>query len=179
METRITGKAWVGGDNISTYAIIPQRRWDLDRMDPEELGKWAMEDADPAFADREGAFRDGGYSIVVAGACFGGGGKSIEHPIYALRGAGIKVVIADSFARFNFRNSVNNALPVFTCPGLKDTVLTGDELTVDMTEGYVENHRTGERTELVPLTPFALELIEAGGLIPYTKAKLQKASRGC
>lgn len=173
METRITGKAWVGGDNISTYDITPQRRWNLDKMDPEELGKWAMEDADPAFADKEGAFRDEGYSVVVAGACFGGGGKSIEHPIYALQGAGIKVVIADSFARFNFRNSVNNALPAFTCPGLKEITQTGDELTVDLLEGYVENHRTGVRTQLVPLTPFALELMEAGGLIPYTKAKLK------
>lgn len=176
METKITGKAWVGGDNISTYAITPQRRWNLDKMDPEELGKWAMEEADEAFAGKEGAFRDSGFSIVVAGACFGGGGKSIEHPIYALKGAGIKVVIADSFARFNFRNSVNNALPVFTCPGLKDVTQTNDELTVDLKEGVVENHRTGARTALVPLTPFAIELMEAGGLIPYTKAKLKKQS---
>ena len=174
METKITGKAWVGGDNINTYAIIPQKRWNLDKMDPEELGKWALEDADPAFADKEGAFRDGGYTFVIAGECFGGGGKSIEHPIYALQGAGIKVVIADSFARFNFRNSVNNALPVFTCPGIRDHVETGDELTVDLVEGYVENHRTGEKINLVPLSEFAVELMEAGGLIPYTKAKLKK-----
>lgn len=177
MNTKIVGKVWVGGDNISTYAITPQHRWNLDKMDPEELGKWAMEEADPAFAGKEGAFRDAGYSVVVAGACFGGGGKSIEHPIYALQGAGIKVVIADSFARFNFRNSVNNALPAFTCPGLKEITQTGDTVTVDLIEGYVENHRTGVRTNLVPLTPFALELMEAGGLIPYTKAKLKSQNK--
>ena len=173
METKITGKVWVGGDNISTYEIIPQRRWNLEKMDPEELGSWAMEDADPRYTEKQGAFRQEGYSIVVAGHCFGGGGKSIEHPIYALKGAGIKVVIADSFARFNFRNSVNNGLPVFTCPGLHETVQTGDLLTVDFLEGYVENHRTGVRTKVVPLSEFALELMEAGGLIPYTKEKIK------
>lgn len=174
METKITGKAWVGGNNISTYAIIPQRRWNLDKMDKEELGQWAMEDADPSFADVPGAFQQQGYTFVVAGTCFGGGGKSIEHPIYALQGAGIKCVIADSFARFNFRNSVNNGLPVFSCAGITEKVQTGDILTVDMAEGTIENHRTNERIALVPMSEFAFELMEAGGLIPYTKAKLKK-----
>ncbi len=174
METRITGKAWVGGDNISTYAIIPQRRWNLDKMDKEELSMWAMEDVEPRFENNSGAFKNEGYTFVIAGSCFGGGGKSIEHPIYALQGAGIKCVIADSFARFNFRNSVNNGLPVFTCAGINKKVRTGDILTVDMAEGYVENQRTGERINLVPMTDFAFELMEAGGLIPYTKERIKK-----
>lgn len=174
MESKITGKAWVGGDNISTYAIIPQRRWNLDKMDKDELSQWAMEDVDPAFANVPNAFKDGGYTFVVAGTCFGGGGKSIEHPIYALQGAGVKCVIADSFARFNFRNSVNNGLPVFTCSGITKEVSTGDVLTVDMAEGYVENNTTGKRIPLVPMSEFAFELMEAGGLIPYTKAKLKQ-----
>lgn len=172
VDTKITGKAWVGGDNISTYGIIPQRRWNLDNLDPVELGKWALEDADPNFTNKEYALRNAGYSIVVAGENFGGGGKSIEHPIIALMGAGIKVVLADSFARFNFRNSVNNGLPVFAVKGIKDKIVTGDELTVDLTEGYVLNHRTQEKIELVPLSDFVFDLMEAGGLINYTKAKI-------
>ena len=103
---------------------------------------------------------------------FGGGGKSVEHPIYALKGAGIQLVLADSFARYNFRNSINKGLPVFVCEGLKEVVSTGDDLTVDMTEGFVVNERTGMRKELVPLAPFVLEILNAGGLLPYTRKQL-------
>lgn len=173
IDTKIVGKAWVGGDNISTYGIIAQRRWDLNSLDPVVLGKWALEDTDSDFTDKENALRDSEYTIVVAGENFGGGGKSMEHPIIALKGAGIKIVLADSFARFNFRNSVNNGLPVIICKGIKDKVKKGDELTVDLSEGYVINHRTNEKLRLVPLSGFVLEVMEVGGLINYTKLKLQ------
>jgi 3-isopropylmalate/(R)-2-methylmalate dehydratase small subunit len=168
-NTIIKGKAWVGGDNITAYDIIPMKRWTHDTMDPNVLGKWALEDADPNFKNKEWALRDSGATIIVAGCNFGGGGKSIEHPIFAVIGAGIQVVLADSFARYNFRNSVNNALPVIVCEGLKDMIRNGDELTVDMVNGFVEIIRTGEHKELVPLTPFVLEIMESGGLLAYTK----------
>ena len=171
-ETKISGKAWVGGDDINTYAIIPQRHWDLDNLDPVELGQWAMEEADPDFTGKPGALAKAGYRIIVAGENFGGGGKSIEHPIIALKGAGIKLVLADSFGRFNFRNSVNNALPVVECKGISKMVQTGDELTVDLSEGYVLNHRTGQKAELVPFSQYMLDIMEAGGLIEYTRQRL-------
>ena len=172
IETNITGKAWVGGDDISTYDIIPQSRWNLDSLDPDELGKWAMEDADPDFHGKENALRNSGYTIIVAGKNFGGGGKSIEHPVIATKGAGIKVVLAESFARYNFRNSVNNGFPVVECKGIMEMVEKGDELTVDLAEGYVLNHRTGKRADLVPFSQYVFDVMEAGGLIEYTKKQL-------
>ena len=174
MERKITGKAWVGGDHISMYDIIPQRRWTLGDLSEEELGQWCLEDMDEDFVNKPNAFKDRGYTFIVAGACFGGGGKSMEHPIYALKGAGIRAVFADSFARFNFRNSINNALPVFECHGLKEKIQTDDELTLDMVEGYVLNHRTNECIAISPLSDFAMELIDAGGLLEHTRAKLKK-----
>ncbi len=174
IETIIKGKAWVGGDNISAYNIIPQDRWTHEGLDPNVLGKWALEDGDPSFKDKEWALRDSGAIIIVAGKNFGGGGKSIEHPIYALKGAGIKIVIADSFARYNFRNSVNNALPVFECKGLNKMIQTGDELTVDMMNGFVDIERTKERKKLVPLPKFILEIMESGGLIAHTRKQLNR-----
>lgn len=172
METIICGKAWVGGDNISTYDIIPANRWTMEKLDPEELGKWALEDADPAFSNKANALKDTGSAIVVAGIGFGGGGKSIEHPIFALKGAGIKIVIADSFARYNFRNSVNNGFPVVTCEGINKIVKNGDELEIDLVKGTVENKTTGVSREIVPMSDFVLSMLEAGGLIAYTKKQL-------
>jgi 3-isopropylmalate/(R)-2-methylmalate dehydratase small subunit len=173
METLVRGKAWVGGNNISAFEIIPLNRWTSDNMDPDELGKWALEDADPDFKNNEFALKKGGYSIVVAGTNFGGGGKSIEHPVIALKGAGIKIVLAESFARFNFRNSVNNGLPPVICKGITEIVKKGDELTVDFVAGSVKNERTGVSLTMAAIPEFAKELINAGGLIPHTKAKIR------
>jgi 3-isopropylmalate/(R)-2-methylmalate dehydratase small subunit len=172
METLIRGKAWVGGNNIVAFQIIPLRRWDPDNLDPDELGKWALEDADPDFRNKEFALKNGGYSIVAAGTNFGGGGKSIEHPIIALKSAGIKIVLAESFSRFNFRNSVNNGLPAFVCKGITEMVKKGDELTVDLVAGFVKNERTGVSLKIAAMPQFAIDLINAGGLIPYTRAKI-------
>jgi 3-isopropylmalate/(R)-2-methylmalate dehydratase small subunit len=173
-ETVITGKAWVGGDDIYAFNIIPQKRWNFDYLSEEELGRWAMEGVVPSFENKEWAMRDAGYSIIIAGKNFGGGGKSIEHPVFALKGAGVKVVIADSFARYNYRNSVNNALPVIVCESMNQMVKEGDDVTVDLARGVVINNTTGARKEFMPLSQYAMDLIDAGGLIPYTQEKLQK-----
>lgn len=174
MDAIIRGKTWVGRDDIMVYEIVSMKRWNMDKVDPEELGNWVMEGVDPAFAAAPGGFRSGGYGIVVAGVNFGGGGKSIEHPIFALKGAGVRAVLAESFSRFNFRNSVNNGLPVFVCPGILRFAETGDTLEVDTVNGRVTNTRTGAFLPIQPPPPFTVDLINAGGLIPYTKAKLQQ-----
>ena len=168
----LRGKAWVCPDYVSTYSVIPQRRWGAGKLSEERLGPWALEDQVPEFKNKEWALRDSGCTIIVAGKGFGGGGKSVEHPIYALKGAGIQLVLADSFARYNFRNSINNGLPVFVCEGLQKAVATGDDLTVDMAKGFVVNERTGMRKALMPLAPFVLEILNAGGLLPYTRKQL-------
>jgi 3-isopropylmalate/(R)-2-methylmalate dehydratase small subunit len=172
MDKIIHGKTWVGRDDIMVYEIIAMNRWDMDNVDPEELGKWAFEGVDKEFSGNENAFKNKGCSIVVAGVNFGGGGKSIEHPVFTLKGAGVKVVLAESFARFNFRNSVNNGLPVFVCPGILKFAKNGDELAVDTEKGLVKNERIGETIKISPLPAFAMDLINAGGLIPYTWEKL-------
>lgn len=172
METVIRGTAWVGGNDIAAFKIVAQNRWQMDRLDPDELGKWVFESVDSTLLNKENAFKNAGYSIVVAGSNFGGGGKSIEHPVIALLGAGVKVVLADSFGRYNFRNSVNNGLPVFVCEGINKQVKTGDTLVVDMAAGKVTNETTGASMEMTPLSDFARELLNAGGLIPYTAAKI-------
>lgn len=173
----ITGKAFVLGDFVSTYAIIPQRRWRPGKLKEEDLGPWALEDAVPEFKDKEWALRDSGATIVVAGKGFGGGGKSIEHPIYALKGAGVKLVLAESFGRYNYRNSIDKGLPVFECKGASAIVKTGDELTVDLKTGEVVDKRSGDALNLVPAAPFLLELLEAGGLLPYVKRQLEGRAR--
>lgn len=174
MGSIIKGKAWVGGDNIDVYKIIPRRRWIDNSIKPEDFGLWALEDADEAFKEKPWALKDSGAEIIIAGKNFGGGGKSIESPIYALQGAGIKIVIADSFARFNFRNSVNNGLPVLTCQGMNKLVSTGDEVIVNLAEGYIEKVATGERVKFMPFSPFVMEILNSGGLIPYAKEKIKR-----
>ena len=177
METLIRGKAWVGGNDIVAFQIIPLRRMNADDLNPDELGKWALEDADADFKNNEDALKKGGYSIVVAGKNFGGGGKSIEQPILALKAAGVKIVLAESLARFNFRNCVNNGLPAVVCEGITRMVQKGDDLMVDLVAGSVKNERTGASLKMTALPEFAMELINAGGLIPYTKAKINAKKR--
>lgn len=172
MLDRLSGKAFVCSPAITAYDIIPESHWYGDTIDQASMGPWAFEELVPGILGVPYGFRDMGYQIVVAGSGFGGGGKSIEHPIYALKGAGIRAVIAESFARYNFRNSINKGLPVISCPGITAFALTGDELTVDFVQGTVENRRTGERISFPPFAPFVTELLEAGGLLEYTKKKI-------
>ena len=182
MDNIVTGKAWVGGDDIFAFDIIPEKRWTLDNLDPKDLGRWALEKVDPEFADVENGFKNSGYSIVVAGKNFGGGGKSIEHPIISLIGAGVKVVLADSFARYNFRNSINNGLPVVECKGISQEVQKGDQLVVDLRKGEVLNTRTGLTKKFTPLSDFVTNLLEGRWIVKVHQGKFEKiiavASRG-
>jgi 3-isopropylmalate/(R)-2-methylmalate dehydratase small subunit len=174
MEGVIKGKAWVGGDDIFAFDIIPQNRWTLDNLNPDDLGRWALENVDPDFQGVENGMKKQGYKIVVAGKNFGGGGKSIEHPIMALKGAGVEVVLADSFARYNFRNSINNGIPVVPCPGLNKETEKGDTLEVDLIKGEVRNLRTGRTWPVTPLSDFVIELIDSGGLLEYAKKAINR-----
>lgn len=169
IELKIRWKAWVGGDNISTYDIIGQNRWTLDNLDPVELGQWAMEGTDPDFKNVKNAFKDGGYTFIVADENFGGGGKSIEHPVIAVKGAGIKAVLADSFDRYNYRNSINNALPAIICEGISKGVNKGDEL--DLPAGKIINLTSGKSWTFKPLPDFIIEIMNSDGLLNYVKTK--------
>ncbi len=166
----IRGKAWVGGEHIYAYDLVPQKHW-TDPLDPELNSRWIMEGVDPAFQD-ENAFKNMGFTFVVAGSNFGGGGKSIEHPILGLMGAGIKAVVADLFARLQFRNAINNGLPFITCRGITKIVSTGDELEVDLKTGRISNLTNKQEIYGAPIADFVTEIADAGGLISYIRQKI-------
>lgn len=159
----VPGRAWVFGDDIDTDQIIPSRF--LVSSDPDELGKHAFEDLRPAFSEDVA-----GGEYVVAGENFGSG-SSREHAPHALVGAGVAGVVAQSFARIFFRNCINLGLPVLICPDA-DSIDEGDEISLHLDAGAVANHATGKTYDAEPLPEFLQDLVDRGGLKPYTEAKL-------
>jgi len=162
---KLTGKVWKYGNNVDTDVIIPARY--LTISDPKLLAPHCLEDLDPGFAT---AVQPG--DIVMAGANFGCG-SSREHAPWALKGAGVSCVIARSFARIFFRNAVNVGLPILECPSAVAGTETGQRLEVDLATGRIRNLDTGQEFQAEPYPPFMLGIIEAGGLVPFTKNKLQ------
>lgn len=170
MESILKGNAWVCGDYTDSYQILPEPYWKKPgSLNMQELGKHAMEGVDPNFAAEAAS---GKYSFIVAGLNFGGGGKSIEHPVYAIRGAGVKAVISESISRYFFRNAINNGLPVLICEGITSNVKTGDSLEVELAAGEIRNVTTGKIFKVSRLPENSMEILEAGGYIPYTKEKM-------
>jgi 3-isopropylmalate/(R)-2-methylmalate dehydratase small subunit len=159
--TALRGKAWTFGRDIDTDLIIPARY--LNMKTAAELAQHVMEDADPSFP---GKVKPG--DIVVAKENFGCG-SSREHAPIALKGAGVSVVIAKSFARIFYRNSFNTGLPILVAPEAVDGISEGDELTVDLATGEIRDLTTGKDYKAQPLPSFMQELVEAGGLLPYLK----------
>ncbi|GAG96759.1 unnamed protein product, partial [marine sediment metagenome] len=125
----IKGKVYKFGDDINTDDIIPARY--LNTSDPESLARHCMEDARPGFA---GLVEPG--SIIAAGKNFGCG-SSREHALLAIKAAGIACIIAASFARIFFRNSINIGLPIIECPDLVDKITEGDRISIDLDRGRV------------------------------------------
>jgi 3-isopropylmalate/(R)-2-methylmalate dehydratase small subunit len=169
-EETIRGKAWVAKDYVMAYDIIKQEFWTAP-LNPEENAKWVMANVDPAF-NSENAFKSAGYTFIVAGHNFAGGGKSIEHVITGLMGAGIKAVLADSFARLQFRNAINYGMPFITCRNIIDSVSTGDELEVDLATGTVRNLTRNTEHQAAPVAKFVQEIAAAGGLLGYVRQKI-------
>ncbi len=155
------GKAWIFGDNIDTDVIIPARHLNIRNV--RELASHCMEDIDSGFTQK---IEPG--DIIVAGKNFGCG-SSREHAPLVIKTSGISCVIADSFARIFYRNSINIGLPILECPGILLNVQTGDNLRVDMAGGVVENMTTGKTYRAKPFPDFIREIIEAGGLIKYAR----------
>ena len=156
------GKAHVyKRSHINTDEIIPARYLVTD--DERELALHAMEDIDPGFVK---LVKKG--DIIVAGRDFGCG-SSREHAVWALRGAGVSCVIAESFARIFYRNAVNNGFAVVECQGISEKVETGDELEIDLNKGILKNTTKGTENAFIPLADFALRIAEAGGLLQAIK----------
>lgn len=157
------GKVWKFGDNIDTDAIIPARY--LNTSDSKELAKHCMEDADPAFVNK---MKPG--DIIVGGENFGCG-SSREHAPIAIRAAGISCVVAKSFARIFYRNSFNMGLPIFESHDLPDTVLEGEEITLDSTSGIITIIKRNKTFRINPIPPFMEQLIADGGLMKHIAGK--------
>ncbi len=176
-ETILKGKAWVCGDYTDSQKILPEEYWQggtkVGNLDMEELGKHAMEGVDPRFASEAAA---GKYAFIVAGQNFGGGGKSIEHHVFAIKGAGIKAVITESSSRYFFRNAINNGLPILICEGITSNVRTEDSLEVDLTTGEIRNLTRSVNLKSAPLPENLTEILKMGGYIPYTRRRLAMAS---
>ncbi len=161
----LRGSVWKYGDNVDTDVIIPARYLNMSLA--QELARHCMEDIDPQFAR---AVQPG--DMIVGGENFGCG-SSREHAPLAIKGAGISCVIAKSFARIFYRNAINIGLPILVCPEVVEEALQGDTLTVALEEGTIINARTGRVYTTPPFPPFIMNIIQAGGLIPYTRQRLQ------
>jgi len=160
----LKGKVHKYGANIDTDAILPTRYLNL--SEPEELARYCMEDFDPAFATR---VQPG--DVIVATTNFGCG-SSREHAPLAIKGSGISCVIAKSFARIFFRNSINIGLPLLECNEAADNTEAGDILEVDLPTGKIKNLTKGTEFTARPYPDFMAELIAAGGLIEHTRKRL-------
>jgi 3-isopropylmalate/(R)-2-methylmalate dehydratase small subunit len=169
MPDLIQAGAYRVGDDVKALEIMPTRFKSSNALSDAELAQAAFADFDPAFSARAQA---GEYGIVVAGVNFGGGGKTVEGPVFALRGAGIRLVIADSFARYFLRNAINNGFPLLVCPGISQAVQTGQQLAVELDAARITNLATGQVLQATPLSATALEILAAGGLVPYARRKL-------
>ena len=156
------GKVIKYGDNVDTDVIIPARY--LNTIDKKELASHCMEDLDATFTSR---VQDG--DIMVAGYNFGCG-SSREHAPIAIKESGIALVIAKSFARIFYRNSINIGLPIIECPEAVDAISEGDKLKADMDAGVIYNLTTGEEYKAEPFPAFIQEIITTGGLIDSIKA---------
>ncbi len=164
----IKGRVWKFGDDIDTDAIIPARY--LNTSDPLELAKHVMEDADRDFSHKVKA-----GDVIVAGKNFGCG-SSREHAPIAIKASGIQAVVAKSFARIFYRNAFNIGLPIFESEGASEKIKEGEEIEIDADKGMIRNLATGEEYKANPIPPFMQELIDAGGLIEWTKRKLAAKS---
>jgi 3-isopropylmalate/(R)-2-methylmalate dehydratase small subunit len=159
----IKGKTWKFADDIDTDAIIPARY--LNTSDPAELAKHCMEDADKDFVSKISK-----GDIIVAGKNFGCG-SSREHAPVAIKAAGISCVIAKDFARIFYRNSFNIGLPIFESEEASKGIEQGNEVEIDADKGVIKNITRNETYKVKPIPPFMQELVSAGGLIAYGKAK--------
>jgi 3-isopropylmalate/(R)-2-methylmalate dehydratase small subunit len=159
------GIVWKYGDNVNTDVIFPGR-YTYQIMPPEEMARHALEDLDPGFAAK---VKPG--DVIVAGKNFGCG-SSREQAAACLKAAGVQAVVARSFARIYFRNAINLGLPVLQSEEAVAALGTGDHVDLDLARGEIRSAKGTFR--FLPLPPSVIGIIAAGGLIEYTKSKLEE-----
>ena len=155
------GTAIKYGDNVDTDVIIPARY--LNTIDKKELASHCMEDIDRDFVKKVKV-----GDIMIAGSNFGCG-SSREHAPIAIKESGISLVIAKSFARIFYRNSINIGLAILECPEASEKISEGDTVEADLDRGIIYNRTTGESFETQPFPEFIQKIIASGGLVEAIK----------
>ena len=150
-------------DNVDTDVIIPARY--LNTPDAKELASHCMEDIDADFTKK---VKDG--DIMVGGWNFGCG-SSREHAPIAIQASGAACVIAASFARIFYRNSINIGFPILECPEAAQAIENGHKVSVDFATGIITDETTGKTFQATAFPGFINKIIENGGLLPYLKAR--------
>jgi len=163
---KVSGPATKFGNNIDTDVILPGKYLVL--TSPMELAKHAMEGLDPTFPQKA----ENGI-VLVAGRNFGCGSSREQAPL-ALKYAGVKCVVAESFARIFFRNAINIGLPVIECKRISTAVDSGDEVVVDFDSGEIRNISKGQTLSGVKLPAFIQQIITDGGLIENLQRRMNK-----
>ena len=164
MTGTISGRAWVFGDNVNTDVMAPGLYF---KSPMAEMAKHCLEAIDPAFAAK---VQPG--DIVVGGRNFGMG-SAREQAAMALQFLGVGAVLAQSFGRVFYRNALNFGIPALRLPG-DMTIVAGDLLRIDPRSGVIENQSQGSRHEVSPLPPHLLQMVGAGGLMPWLKQRLEE-----
>lgn len=159
------GNAWKFGNDINTDEIIPARY--LNTSDPKELASHCMEDADPEFMNKISR-----GDVIVAGNNFGCG-SSREHAPIAIKAANISCVIAKSFARIFYRNSINIGLPIVESPEAAEDIKPGDKIEIEFDSGKIKNLTTGKEYTAKPFPPFMQDIISKGGLMNKIRSELK------
>ncbi len=157
---KFKGKVWKFGNDVNTDEIIPARF--LNTQDSRELGSHCMEDIDAEFSKKISK-----GDIIVAGKNFGCG-SSREHAQIAIKGADVSCVIAESFARIFYRNSINMGLPILEIESVAD-IKEGDYLEVDLDRGTVMNLSENKFYKAQSLPKFIQEIIKSGGLLKWIR----------
>ena len=163
----IKGRAWTFGRNINTDLIYP-KMWFRPTYEPGEMASHLMVGIDEEFPKK---LKCG--DVIVGGQNFGCG-SSREEAAAAMKEAGIGAVVAPSFGRIYTRNCINVGLPIVVSPGIDEHVTQGDEIEIDLAEGYIRNLRSGYEARLPPMAPESLRLIQDGGIANYTRRVLEE-----
>lgn len=161
---KVDGHVFKYGDNVDTDVIIPARY--LNATDGMELARHCMEDIDREFVNR---VKEG--DLIVANKNFGCG-SSREHAPLAIKCAGVSCVIAETFARIFYRNSINIGLPIIECPEAAKEIEAGDEVTVDFDSGVITDKTKGTVYQGQAFPEFMRKIMMAGGLVGYTKLQI-------
>ncbi len=156
---KVKGKVFIYGNDVDTDVIIPARY--LNTTSEAELASHCMEDIDPEFVKK---VQDG--DIIVAGDNFGCG-SSREHAPIAIKASGVSLVIANSFARIFYRNSINIGLPILECPAAVAAIRAGDIVSCELSKGIIRDETSGKEFKAEPFPDFIQKIIADGGLIKH------------